>query len=341
MAVDTVKVVITDYEYEDLRYEEKVLDSNEIELVKMQCKTEEEVIEACHDADGIINLYAPISSRVINSLTNCKVITRYGVGVDTIDLNSATENGICVGNVPDYGVDEVSDHALALIMSLLRKIAISNQIVKNGTWDANQTKPIRRLNTLTVGLVGFGNIPRRLATKVQALGLNVIVSDPFVSKEIAEERNVSLVSLEQLCEQSDVISAHVPLNNATKGMIGKEQFGLMKKSVYLVNTARGPVVDENALLKALKNGTIAGAGLDVIETEPIQKDHPFLSMDNVILTPHMAGYSEESAVEMRSKTALGITDVLLRGQYPKYLVNKAVKEKIELKSFEMDERYEF
>ncbi|WP_449354221.1 C-terminal binding protein [Virgibacillus natechei] len=336
-----MKVVITDHEYKDLRFEDKILDHEDIEVVKMQCKTEDEVIEACHDADAIMNLYAPISRRVIENLKNCKIITRYGVGVDTIDLDAATEHGICVGNVPDYGVDEVSDHALALILSLLRKITTSNQIVKNGTWDVNLSKPIRRLNRLTIGLVGFGNIPRRLAMKVQALGLNVIVSDPFVSEEIAKESNVTLVSLEELCEKADLISVHVPLNASTKGMIGKEQFGLMKKGVYLVNTARGPVVDEDALLEAIESGVVAGAGLDVIETEPINPDHPFLKKENVTLTPHMAGYSEESAEEMRSKTALGITDVLLRGQYPKYLVNKGVKEKVELKSFVMDKRYQF
>ncbi|WP_218672714.1 C-terminal binding protein [Oceanobacillus timonensis] len=336
-----MKVVITDHEYRDLRYEEKILNNKNIELVKTQCTTEDEVIEACHDADGIINLYAPISSRVIGELTNCKVITRYGVGVDTIDLGAATEKGICIGNVPDYGIDEVSDHSLALIMSLLRKINSSNQIVKNGTWDVNLSKPVYRLKTLTIGLVGFGNIPRRLAMKLQALGVNVVVSDPFVSVEIAEESNVTLVSLEELCEKSDVISVHAPLNAGTRGMIGTKEFKLMKKGVYLVNTARGPVIDENSLIEALKNGIVAGVGLDVLESEPIESNHPFLTMDNVILTPHMAGYSEESAEEMRSKTALGITDVLLYGQYPKYLVNKGVKEKVELKPFIMDERYQF
>ncbi|SFJ52246.1 D-3-phosphoglycerate dehydrogenase [Halobacillus dabanensis] len=336
-----MKVVITDHEYEDLRYEESELKHQDIELVKMQCKTEDEVIESCHDADGIINLYAPISRRVIESLTKCKVITRYGVGVDTIDLEAATEKGILIGNVPDYGVDEVSDHALALIMSLLRKITTSNQQVKNGAWDVNHSKPIRRLNTLTIGLVGFGNIPRRLAEKIQVLGINVIVSDPFLSEEIAEERNVTLVSLEELCKISDLISVHAPLNDTTRGMIGKEQFGLMKKGVYLVNTARGPVIEEDALLEALENGVVAGGGLDVIDSEPIAPNHPFLTMENIILTPHMAGYSEESAAEMRTKTALGITDVLVHKQYPKYLVNKNVKEKVKLKPFVMDGRYAF
>src|SRR5690606_30081077 len=176
----------------------------------------------------------------------------------------------------------------------------------------------------------FGNIPRRLAEKVKVLGMKVIVSDPYLPEQVAKDNDVELVSLNELCERADVISVHAPLTESTKGMIGKEQFNVMKKGVYLVNTARGPVVDEEALLEALQNGTVAAAGLDVIEVEPIDRNHPFLSMDNVILTPHMAGYSEESAEEMRSKTALGIVDVLVYGQYPKYLVNKVVQEKLDL-----------
>lgn len=334
-----MKVVITDNEYKDFRYEESALQFEDIELVIAQCKTEEDVINACHDADGIINLYAPMTHKVIDSLTKCKVITRYGVGVDTIDINAATEKGICVGNVPDYGINEVSDHALALIMGMLRKITFSNDLVKKGTWDVNLSKPLRRLSTLTIGLVGFGNIPKRLAEKVQALGLNVIVYDPFVGEEVAKERNVTLVSLDELCKNADVVSVHAPLNESTRGQIGKVQFELMKETAYLINTARGPVVDEPALIEALQTGQIAGAALDVITTEPIDPNHPFLEMDNVILTPHMAGYSEESAAEMRTKTALGIVDVLVYDQYPKYLVNRTVKEKVELKAFDKNEGY--
>lgn len=337
-----MKVVITDHEYPNLTYEKKVLLAHaEIELEIHQCKTEDDVIQVCRDADGIINLYAPISRRVIESLEKCKIITRYGVGLDTIDLDAATEKGICIGNVPDYGINEVSDHALALILSLLRRIPFANQTVKKDVWDVNAIKPIRRLSELTIGLVGFGNIPRRLAEKVKVLGLNVVVSDPFLHENVAKTHDVELVSLDELCERADVISVHAPLTNSTKGMIGREQFGLMKKGVYLVNTARGPVVDEEALIEALHNNTVAAAGLDVVENEPIDRNHPFLSMDNVLLTPHMAGYSEESALEMRSKTALGIIDVLLYGQFPKYLVNKDLKERLDLKAFEMREEYRF
>ncbi|MHA6250768.1 C-terminal binding protein [Oceanobacillus sp. CAU 1775] len=336
-----MKVVITDHEYPNLEYEKKVLAHEDIELEIYQCKTEEDVIEACRGADGIINMYAPLTRRVIETLDNCKIITRFGVGVDTIDLEAATEKGICVGNVPDYGIDEVSDHAFALILTLLRKVNLANHIVTRDTWDVNTIKPIRRLNTLTVGLIGFGNIPRRLAEKVKVFGMHVIVFDPFLPEEVAKEHGVELVSLEDACKRSDVISVHAPLTPATKGMIGKEQFQMMKKGVFIVNTARGPVIDEEALIQALENDTVQGAGLDVIEVEPIDRNHPFLKMDNVVITPHMAGYSEESAEEMRSKAALGVIDVLIHGQYPKYLVNKTVTEQVSLNDFEMRDEYKF
>lgn len=339
MEVSKMKVVITDFEFGDLKYEEKVLNHSDVELVYGQCKTEEEVIEFCRDADGIINQYAPISRRVIESLENCKIIARYGVGVDTIDIEAATEKGIPVGYVPDYGINEVSDHALALIMNVLRKVTITNKSVKNGVWDYAVTKPIRRLRTLTIGLVGFGNIPRRLSQKVQALGMNVIVSDPFISEEVVKDNKATLVSLNELCEQADVISVHAPLTNSTKGMLGKDQFNLMKDGVYIVNTARGPVIDESALIDAIQTGKVSGAGLDVLDKEPISSGHPFLTLDQVTLTPHMAGYSEEAYAELRSKTALALMDVLVYSQTPKYLFNKNVSEQLSLKPFTEDSHY--
>jgi D-3-phosphoglycerate dehydrogenase / 2-oxoglutarate reductase len=325
------KVVVTDWEYQDLRYEEKVLGHEKIELVPAQCKTEEDVIQACREADGIINQYAPVSRKVIQSLKRCKVIARYGVGVNTIDLDAATEKGICVANVPDYCMDEVSDHALALILDSARKVSLANTWVKKGKWDFKVTQPIYRLRGRTLGLVGFGKIPQTLAGKAKPIGLRVIAYDPYVPKSVAEELGVTLESLEELCEQSDFISVHAPLTAETKGLIGREQFNKMKKGAYLINTSRGPVVDETALIEALRIGILSGAALDVIEEEPIRPGHPFLSMESVTLTPHVAWYSEESAEEMRSKAALGVVDVLIKGEYPKYLVNQQVKERVKLK----------
>jgi D-3-phosphoglycerate dehydrogenase len=334
------KVVVTDYEYADLRFEEAVFKAyDNIEFVKAQCKTEEDVIELCQDADALISQYAPISRKVIETLRNCKVMTRYGVGVDTIDLNAAAEKGICVANIPDYCVDEVSDHALALLLSWARKVTMADHSVKNGSWDFKVTQPIYRLRGKTIGLIGFGKIPQALAEKVKPLGLRVLAADPYFPAEAARDKGVKIVSLDVLCEQSDFISVHAPLMAATQGMMGEKQFALMKKEAILINTSRGPVVDEKALIAALQKGTIAGAALDVIENEPISPDSPLLRMEQVILTPHVAWYSEQSAAELRSKAAMGIVDVLIYGEYPKYLVNPKVKDVVQLKASNPDERY--
>lgn len=320
------KVVITDWEFEDLRYEESVLNqAGGIEIVAANCRNEDEVIEACQNADGIINQYAPLSRRVIESLENCKIITRYGVGVNTIDIEAATEKGISVANVPDYCMDEVADHALAIMLSWIRKVVVANNQVKEGNWDFKVTRPIYRLRGRTLGLLGFGKIPQALAEKVKPLGLNVISADPYYPPQDAKRKGVTLVSLENLLERSDIISVHAPLTPATKGMLGKEQFARMKKKPLIINTSRGPVIDEGALIEALTLGQITGAALDVIEEEPISNRHPFLSMDNVILTPHVAWYSEEAEAEMRTKAAMGVMDVLIHKEYPKYLVNQEVK----------------
>lgn len=333
------KVVVTDFEYSDLRYEEKVLQHEDIELIKAQCKTEDDIIQLCRDADALITLYAPISRKVIESLEKCKVITRYGVGVNTIDLQAASEKGICVANVPDYCMDEVSDHALALILAMTRKIVAANNDVKKGGWDFKVTQPIHRMRGKVVGLVTFGKIPRTLTPKVQALGFTVITYDPFVSEQVAAEYGVKLVSLDELCQLSDVISVHAPLMAQTQGMISTKQFSQMKKDAILINTSRGPVVDQETLVEALQNGMIQGAALDVVEEEPLPQNSPLRQMDNVILTPHVAWYSEESAVELRTKAALGVLDVLLHGEYPKYLVNQNVKEKLALTENHPGDRY--
>lgn len=324
------KVVVTDWEYEDLRYEERVLHRHNIQLVPAQCRTEEEVITACRDADALINQYAPVGRRVIEALERCRVIARYGVGVNTVDLNAATEKGICVTNVPDYCLDEVSDHALALLLTWARKVTVANLRVKSGVWDYKETRPIFRLRGRILGLVGFGKIPQTLAEKAIALGLEVVAYDPYISEETVREKGVRLCSLEEICRRSDFLSVHAPLTADTRGMIGTEQFLLMKKEAVLINTSRGPLVDEAALIQALREERIAGAALDVAETEPLPPDHPFTEMEQVILTPHVAWYSQEAEEEMRTKAAEGVLDVLL-GQIPRYLVNDRVIEALSLR----------
>jgi len=315
------KVVVTDYEYKTLQPELEELASLDIEFIAVQCRTEEDVIKAAYDADGIINQYAPITRRVIEQLTKCKVISRYGIGVDTIDINAATEKGIIVSNVNDYCIDEVADHTFGLVMSWARKISHANNIVKAGKWDYKQITPIHKLSTLTLGLVGFGKIPKAVVKRAHVFGMKVLTFDPYLTEEIAKENHVELVNLKELCERSDFVSVHAPLTNDTRGMISKQQFKLMKKTAVIINTARGPVIDEEALIQALQQQEILGAALDVVEQEPIGQDHPFLSMENVLLTPHMAWYSEESQEDLKRKVARNVAYVL-EGKQPPYQVNK-------------------
>jgi len=327
------KVVVTDYEYDTFAPEEEVLNKLGIELTFEQCKTEEDLIEKCKDADALLNQYAPISRRVIENLDKCKVISRYGIGFNTVDIDAATEKGIIVGNVTDYCLDEVSDHAMALLLSSVRKVTLMNNSVKGGEWDFKVAVPVYRMRGRTLGLVGLGNIPQTLAKKAQAFGINVIAFDPFVSPEVAAAIDVKLVTLDELCEQADYVSIHVPLNKHTEGMISHEQFNKMKKEAFIINTARGPIIDEKALIQALQEGKIAGAGLDVLEVEPIAQDNPLLKMDNVIINPHSAFYSVEAEAELKRKAAQNVADVL-SGYLPTYIVNKAVKDIVTLQEKE-------
>ncbi|OIJ17516.1 hydroxyacid dehydrogenase [Anaerobacillus alkalilacustris] len=324
------KVVITDYEYSSLAPEKEVLRKIGVELTAVQCQTEEEVIEACKDADALLNQYAPITRKVIEKLENCKVIARFGVGVNTIDIGAATEKGIIVSNVTDYCIDEVSDHAFALLISAARKVVLLNKEVKKGVWNFNVGVPIFRLKGRVLGLVGFGQIPQALAKKAQAFGLQVKAFDPFVPIDVAEKLNVQLLSLSELCKVSDFISVHAPLNEHTCGMIGDAQFDLMKKEAFIINTARGAVINEKALIKALQEEKVAGAAIDVVEQEPINLDNPLLKMENVIINPHVAWYSEEAQEELKRKTAQNVVDVL-SGYFPRYIVNNSVKDLLDLK----------
>jgi D-3-phosphoglycerate dehydrogenase len=320
------KVVVTDYEYEDLRHEEAVFAGHSIEFVKGKARTEEEVIELCRDADGIINQYAPLNDRVLSQLERCKVISRYGVGVNTIDVDAATKKGIYVANVPDYCMDEVADHALALLFSFARKVVLLNERIKQGVWDYNLGKPIRRMGNQVLGVMGFGRIPRNLVAKAKAFGFHIVVYDPYVDAQIVRDSGAEPVSLEELFRQSDYVSVHTPLTKDTTGLVGRELLSIAKPNLVIINTSRGPVIDENALIDALQHGRIAGAALDVLEEEPIRPDHPFLGMDNVILTPHIAWYSEEAEAELRTKCARNVLDVLQGGK-PSYLVNPQVQVK--------------
>ncbi|MCI0528437.1 MAG: C-terminal binding protein [Nitrospira sp.] len=326
------RVVATDYNFGDLNVENEVLSEINVEVVPNQCRTEEEVIEACRTADGILNQAVPMPRRIIMALERCQVISRYGIGFDTIDVAAATEKGICVANVTDYGVEEVAIHALGLFLAAARKLMVFNREVKKGNWCAgvlDMPRPIFRLRGQIFGIIGFGNIGRSHATKLKPLGLKILANDPYISKEVATTHGVELVSLEEILRRSDYLSLHLPLNAETRRLIGEAQLKLMKPTAILINTARGPIVDEKALIKALKEKWIAGAALDVLEKEPPDPDNPLFQMDNVILTPHAAWYSEDACPELRRKAATNVRQVL-SGYYPKYLVNPKVKEIVKL-----------
>ncbi|MDM5359107.1 C-terminal binding protein [Peribacillus sp. RS7] len=306
------KILLTDYEFEHLKYEEDVFRESglDFDFIKAQCKTEEEVIELAKDADAILNQYAPVSRRVIASLENAKIISRYGVGVNTIDLDAAKEKGITVANVPDYGMEEVSNHALALLLSWSRKVTLLNNEVKRGNWDFKVAVPIHRFNEQTVGVLGFGRIPRRFIEKVKPLGFKTAAYDPFVSSAEMAAVGVQKMDLDEIIREADYLSVHVPLIDDTFHLINEERLKQMKRNAVIINTARGPIIDETALSDALERGVIAGAALDVTENEPVRIDSPLLTMDNVIITPHSAWYSEEAMVELRQKAARNIVQVL-------------------------------
>ena len=317
------KAAITDYCYENVEIERSILEQYGIEMVVVQSRDEDALIAGCRDVEGVLNQYAQLSRRFIYSLPKCKVIARYGVGYDTIDVTAATERGIVVTNVPVYALEEVAEHAIALLMAVARKITNLDKSVKQGIWDFNVAKKAYMITGKTLGLVGFGNIARNVAKRAHGLGLRILAYDPYVEQDAMDKLHARKVQLDDLLCEADFVSLHTPLFPATRHLIGKREFDLMKESAYLINVARGPVVDEQSMIEALANKKIAGAGLDVLEKEPVEPDNPLLKMDNVILTPHAAWYTEESEVKLRSIAATDVARVIT-GQRPDNPVNPEV-----------------
>ena len=320
------KVAVTDYVFPNLEIEKRELKKIGADLIESAGKDEENIIEAAKDADAILNCYAELTPRVIESLEKCQIIARYGIGVNNVSMPTAIKKGIIVTNVPDYCIEEVSDHALALILACSRKICQLNKNVKSGKWDFKDYRPMYRLKGQTLGIVSFGKIPRRLVEKVSAYKFNIIACDPYIDEDIAAKYNVKLVTLEELLKGSDIITVHAPLTKETKGMFGSEQFKMMKNSAYLINTARGGLIKDNELAQALKEGEIAGAGLDVLEDENVNSHHPLINLENVIITPHSAFYSEQALKDLQYKAVQEVVRVLT-GEKPKSCVNSEVLKK--------------
>jgi D-3-phosphoglycerate dehydrogenase len=322
-----LKVVVTDLGYESYAPErEQLAAAGDVELVLAECATEADCAEACRDADGVITRLAPIGPNAIAAMEKCRVISRYGVGVDNVDIPAATTKGIPVCNVRGYCNEDVSDLAMALLLTCARRVASRDKQVRAGLWDIGSKEPVYRIAGRTLGLVGYGGIPRCLHRKVQGFNLSqVLVFDPYVSDEDAAEAGVRKVSLDELCEQADLISVHAPLTDETRGMIGSEQFAKMKPTAILVNTSRGPVVDTDALVDALKSNKIMSAGIDVYDPEPPPKDSPLFDLPNAVLTDHTGWYTEESQLELQTLTSKNVA-LVLSGQNPLYCVNPDVLE---------------
>ena len=319
----TRKVVATDIAWPEPDGEVPVLAEADAEIVPAETGEEDELVGMVGDADAILTCWKPVTARVIDAAPKCLVISRYGIGLDNIDIARATEKGIIVTNVPLYCVEEVSDHAIALILALARKTSLYDRTLKGGTYDREAGPRMRRLASQVVGVVGLGNIGRLAARKTRGVGFEVIACDPAISQEEARRQGAELVGFEELLERADFVTLHVPLNESTRHMMSTEEFRRMKRSAYVVNTSRGPLIDEAALAAALDAGEITGAGLDVFEQEPTDPDSAVVNHPNVVATPHAAFLSDESLTELQQTAARHVTDVLL-GRRPGNIVNPEV-----------------
>jgi D-3-phosphoglycerate dehydrogenase len=281
--------------------------------------TPDAILAVAKDADAMLVTYAKINGDMIRQMTKCKIISRFGIGVDNVDIDAATKQGIVVTKVPDYCIDEVSDHAMALLLSLVRKIPFSSARAHAGRWEMPAVTPIHRLRGTVLGLVGFGRIPQLVAPKAKAFGMRVMAYDPYVSLNVMEQAGVGRLEFPELLRISDYISIHSPLLPETHHLFSDVVFAQMKTGAVIVNTSRGPVVDEAALARALDSKQLAGAALDVLEQEP-PVSSPLFGRDNVILTPHTSFYSVESLEELQTKAAEEVVRVL-SGQPPRNPVN--------------------
>ena len=303
-------IAITDSPFPSLEPAKKALAWLDPEYCMAASPSADDILAVARDAHAILVTYAKLPGELLRQLTRCKAIGRFGLGVDNIELPAAKALGIAVNYVPDYCLREVSDHAMALLLALARKVTLANTLVQAGRWEVPPLVPLRRLEGQVLGLVGFGNIPRMVAPKAKAFGLKVLAHDPYVKNEAFSIAGVEGVSFDALLARSDFISVHAPLLLATRGLMNASAFARMKRGAFLINTARGPLIDETALIAALDSGKLGGAALDVVETEPLPKASPLLGRDNVILTPHTAFYSVEALEELQSKCASDVARVL-------------------------------
>ena len=319
------KVVLTDYVWESLEVERQIL-GDLGELKALQTKKPEEFLGEAADCDALLNTYAgPITAGAMARMPKCRIIARYGIGVDTIDLDAATEAGIIVTNNPTYCIEEVAEHTMALLLAAARKVAFYDRRVRTAEWAVPPGKPMFRLAGSTLGLVGFGNIARQVAVRAAAFGMKVLFADPFIQQGQGKAPGTK-VEFDELLQRSDYISLHPPLTPSTRKMIDDAAIAKMKPTAVLINCSRGPIIDTEALVRALDAKRIAGAALDTTDPEPLPNPHPLRERDNVIINPHVAWYSEQAMVGLQAGAPNEVKRVL-SGQWPINVVNPAVKGK--------------
>jgi len=316
------RIVITDCDHGTVDTEQRAADSAGVELVLAHCANEQDVISAGAGADGLIVQYAPITATVLEALPGLRVVSRYGVGVDTVDLDAAHTRGVTVCNVPDYGTEDVSDHAIALALSVLRGIPRLDRGMRAGSADLAPIKPLHRLRGRTFGVLGLGRIGAATAAKARALGFELVGHDPMVTTVPDGLEGMDLLELDDLLRRVDVLSLHAPLVPATRHVIDADALALMGPETVVVNTSRGGLVDTEALADAIEQGTILGAALDVTEVEPLPASHRLYDLPNVVLTPHAGWYSEESFTELKQRTADNAIAAVL-GRTPRNVVGPA------------------
>jgi D-3-phosphoglycerate dehydrogenase / 2-oxoglutarate reductase len=319
------KVVLTDYVWESLDVEKETLEGI-ADLVALQTKKPEEFLAQAEDCDALLNTYAgPITADVMARMPKCRIIARYGIGVDTIDLDAATQAGIIVTNNPTYCIEEVAEHTMALVLACARKVAVYDRLVRGGRWELPPGKPMFRVSGRTLGFVGFGNIARQVAVRAAAFGMRILFADPFVQEGRLDIPGKKM-GLHDLLGESDFVSLHPPLTPETRKMINDAALSHMKPSAFLINCSRGPIVDTDALCRALDAKKIAGCALDTTDPEPLPDPHPLRGRDNVIITPHVAWYSEQALVGLQAGAPSEVRRVL-SGEWPVNVVNRAVKGK--------------
>jgi D-3-phosphoglycerate dehydrogenase len=319
----TYKVVVVNLGYESYEIERGLLAplGAELVLAPEDCTTEEEVIAVAQDADAVLIREAPIGRHVLTSLSRCRIVSRYGVGVDNVDLDFARRKKIYVANVPGYGTEEVSDHAVALLLACIRRITARDGNLRRGIFETDINDRIYRATGKVLGLIGYGLIGRAVCRKWQGfLPERILVYDPYAAADQIQKDGAQLADLETLLRESDFISLHAPLTPETKHLINADTLNEMKPGAILINTARGGLIDETALVDALKRERILAAGLDVFEAEPLFKDHPLLQLSNAVLSGHVGWYSKDAVEELQTRAAKEVVRVL-SGQTPECWVN--------------------